>query len=345
MLPSNIDPSLGQERPARLLIDARNLEIENADKLTIRYWNYLRGYLERHCGEPGINTCNTLYFDTPAFDLLQSGVKPGALPSASHGSGLTLRDRPGGSATDGEEFADQFSVKRIHKEYTDLARELTRRQYPGQEIRGEHLPYVRMEDEFEHKHSRHVSEYRYGDFPSEIQDMIEERLGTRSKNMVYKPQIITFVPRERYQVFLNPHDAHNCILPMKFKDEKKYNIDDYVCIEVAMDKCEHKRPPLGMNISDILSSDRKTPGFKQLRVDLLAEREFKANKSGPGLNDAIFVATYARFAMFLYDLGQAFGTESIEPPIRPVKSKLTLGMEKLLEGMPEKMRELSALAP
>ncbi|MDP9128088.1 MAG: hypothetical protein M3N08_07520 [Pseudomonadota bacterium] len=337
----------GEDAAGKVLVSAQNIEIENADKLTLRYWNYLRDYLEKQSGTPGLNTCNTLYFDTPDFDLLQSGLKPGMPLADSQGSGLTLRDRLGGRSTDGDVFEDQFSVKRIHADYSKLASNLTRRQYPGQEIKQEYLPYVRMEDEFAHRHSRHVSEYRYGDFPAEIQSMIADRLGTRAKNMVYKPQLVTFVPRSRYQVFLNPHDAYNFILPAKFKEEKRPPLNDYVCIEVAMDKCTHKRPPPGMNIADILTSDRKTPGFKFLRLDLLAEREFKGDRSGPQLTDKTLVATYARFAMFLYDLAQPFASDPKDgPPIRPVMSKLTLGMETLLESAAMgRATELSRLAP
>jgi hypothetical protein len=306
---------------AKDLVVAPHLEIENADRLTRPFWDHLNGYLQRQFNIlPGSHDCPTLYFDTPKFDV-------------SH-VGITLRDRPGALSSDGERFGDEFSVKFRHPHFIEYARQLTTSLYPRHDM-STFVPYIRNEIVENHTHPRDVSKYTYGDFSPQIQAALDDRIGSSCHTMEYWPQVMSFVvPRHRYTIFLDPHDAHNFILPPPAQ-ASGLKSDKHVCVEVAMDKCVYRRPTKGMPIGAILTMPASQAGrFPFLGADYLAEREFKPGLSGCGVTDEMMIAAHARLGMFFYDLAKPFEKKDQPEPIRAVRSKAARSVEVLATKYP-----------
>lgn len=299
---------------SRNLVSTPDLEIENADKLAKPFWTYLNSYMQEKFNIlPGSHECATLYLDTHNFDVFQAG--------------LTLRDRPSAVTSDGEQFGDEISVKSRNPGFIEYAKRLTANLCPRQDMSA-FTPYVRNEIVENHAHRRDDCKYTYSDLPPRIQAALEAGVGPQCRKMEYWPQVMSIVqPRHRYTVLLDPHDACNFILPAP-AEGGELKSDKHVCVEVAMDKCEHRLPTRGMPISDIFATASTEPRrFPFLGADYLAEREFKPELSGRGVTDEMMTAAYTRLAMFFYDLAKPFEKEGqSEPPIYAVRSKATRGI-------------------
>jgi hypothetical protein len=298
----------------RTLVSAADVEIENANQLSRVYWNCLDAFFGQNCNLVlGANACTSIYLDTPNLDLLKAG--------------LSLRDRPGGRSTCGEQYPDQFGLKYRHTEFQNAAARIVSALFPGQNLEG-FLPYVRAEIERPHFHRRNVSEYRFTDLPEAIQAGIDRRLNGKGHDMVFRPQFVTFVARRKYKVHLDPAQPFQPLSQATLLNAKKH---DLVCIEVALDKCVYREPPSGMTVSEIVAkSQGALSGFGRHRRDkLIMEHELKPGQSSSHLDTNAMIATYMRFRASLFDFDQPLGRVDVEP-IRTAGSKAARGFKSLL---------------
>ena len=126
-------PDLISGRGDRTLVSTADVEIENANQLSRVYWNSLDTFFGQNCNLVlGANGCTSIYLDTPNLDLLKAG--------------LSLRDRPGGRSSCGEQYPDQFGLKYRHTEFQNAATRIVGALFPGENLEG-FLPYVRAEIE------------------------------------------------------------------------------------------------------------------------------------------------------------------------------------------------------
>jgi hypothetical protein len=286
----------------RTLVSTADVEIENANQLSRVYWNSLDAFFGQSCNLIlGANGCTSIYLDTPNLDLLKAG--------------LSLRDRPGGRSSCGEQYPDQFGLKYRHTEFQEAATRIVGALFPGQNLEG-FLPYVRAEIERPHFHQRDVSAYRFADLPEAIQAGIERGLNGKSHDMVFRPQFVTFVARRKYKVYLDPAQPSQ---PLPHGH-------DLVCIEVALDKCVYREPPPGMTVGEIAAKSQSAlSGFGRHRRDkLIMEHELKPGHSGSHLDTNAMIATYMRFRASLFDV------EPIAEPIRTAGSKAARGFKSLI---------------
>ena len=101
----------------RTLVSTADVEIENANQLSRVYWNSLDAFFGQSCNLIlGANGCTSIYLDTPNLDLLKAG--------------LSLRDRPGGRSSCGEQYPDQFGLKYRHTEFQEAATRIVGALFP-----------------------------------------------------------------------------------------------------------------------------------------------------------------------------------------------------------------------
>lgn len=321
MSPANLSQFSRQSHgDGKALVSAPQIEIESVDQLSEPFWNWLGDYLVGTVGcTIQYKKYKTIYFDTARFDVSRAG--------------LNLLDRLANTSRMGNIYPNQFTLKSRHEDFTAYAKNLTQHAFPNMDVE-KYMPQVRMEIEMRHDHLRDVSEYRFFDFPEDIQQILETRIGTKVREMAFTPQLASFVGRRKYPVLLDPESTANFILPAPVGAIGRH-AENYIYIDIPMDVCVHRRPPAGMKIHDVLNvTKRKAEKWEFLQCDHLLEREFKKARSGLGVTDEQLVRAYTQLGMFLYDLAKPFYGNGKSEPMRPARSKAAQGLQALLTRHP-----------
>jgi hypothetical protein len=314
--------NIGALLSSRTLMTAEGVEIENACKVTAYVWRYFDEFFRRtHQLKPGGNDCLSVYLDTPKLDLLLKLHR-------------TLRDRPGGQSKCGEQYPCQIGVKYIHSELQRVADQITKSFYP--EGNGDLRSRIRAEIERPHISTRDVHNYTFFDLPPDIQTQITL---PDARNLVFVPQFATYAKRNMYRVFCDPHKQVNFILTnINTPEQAARYTPDYICIEVALDKCVYRAPRQGTKIAALIKKSRsELSGFGRPRADKwLLEHELKTHLCGENVTDGMAMSTYVRFMMLLYNLAEPFKNKRTPEPIRSAGSKAARGYKSKLDCRPDK---------